>query len=139
MLFGKDGKQNAEQTKNLQQYSVQGTDAAALKALLGEPSSAEYMASCMTWEGQTGDDGILTYKNFTVFTFRYGDKEIVCLADTWGIAEVRHGIQFTGILCIFCPWYSLGICFCRIRAKECDTALSQLGILCVWRNRFMCL
>ena len=75
--FGKDGKQNAEQTKNLQQYSVQGTDAVALKALLGEPSSAEYMASCMTWEGQTGDDGILTYKNFTVFTFRYGDKEIV--------------------------------------------------------------
>lgn len=81
--FGKDGKQNAAQTKSLQPYSVQGADAAALKALLGEPSSAEYMPSCMTWEGQAGDDGILVYKNFTVFTFRYGDKEII-----WQILKV---------------------------------------------------
>lgn len=81
--FGDDGKQNTAQTKSLQQYAVQGADAAELRALLGEPSSAEYMPSCMTWEGQTGDDGILAYKNFTVFTFRYGDKEIV-----WQILKV---------------------------------------------------
>ena len=56
------------------------------------------------------------------------------MADTWGIAEVRHGIQFTGIFVHFfargIPWASASA---RNPGKECDAALSQLGILCVWR------
>lgn len=76
-VFGSDGKLDAAQTQRLQQYSKQGADAAALKAVIGEPVSAEYMASCMTYEGQSGDDGIWTYDGFTVYTFRYGEKEIV--------------------------------------------------------------
>lgn len=75
--FGVDGKKDTGKTELLQKSSVQGTDVAELKKLIGEPDSADYMASCMTWEGQSGDDGILAYRNFTVYTFRYGEKEIV--------------------------------------------------------------
>lgn len=75
--FAGNGKKDAAKTELLQKCSVQGTDLAELKKLIGEPDAADYMASCMTWENQSGDDGILTYKNFTVYTFRYGEKEIV--------------------------------------------------------------
>lgn len=75
--FGGTGKLDAQKTKLLQQYSSQGADAAALKAVLGEPEKMDYAASCMTYEGQAGDDGIWTYDGFTVYTFRYGEKEIV--------------------------------------------------------------
>lgn len=75
--FKKNGKLDAEKTKLLQQCSRQGADAAALKALIGEPAGADYAASCMTYEGQSGEDGIWTYDGFTIYTFRYGEKEIV--------------------------------------------------------------
>jgi hypothetical protein len=75
--FGANGKLDAEKTKLLQEYGKQGADAAALKAVIGDPVSADYAASCMTYEGQSGEDGIWTYDGFTIFTFRYGEKEIV--------------------------------------------------------------
>ena len=75
--FGNTGKLDTAQTQLLQQYSKQGADAAALKTVIGEPVSTVYSPSCMTYEGQSGDDGIWTYANFTIYTFRYGEKEIV--------------------------------------------------------------
>ena len=75
--FGENGKLDAEKTQFLQQCSRQGADAAALKAVIGEPIRTSYMPSCMTYEGQSGDDGIWEYGDFSVYTFRYGEKEIV--------------------------------------------------------------
>lgn len=75
--FGENGVLDSAKTQLLQQNSTQGADAAALKAILGEPVRSSYSASCMTYEGQAGDDGIWEYENFTIYTFRYGEKEIV--------------------------------------------------------------
>jgi hypothetical protein len=75
--FAANGKLDSAKSQELQANSVQGADATALKSILGEPISAEYAGSCMTYEGQSGEDGIWTYDGFTIYTFRYGDKEIV--------------------------------------------------------------
>ena len=49
-------------------------DFEALKALIGEPKKSTYTYSCMG----AGDDGILTYSGFTVYTYRDTDgSEIV--------------------------------------------------------------
>ncbi len=75
--FGADGKLDTAKTELLKQYSRQAEDVAGLLGIIGEPSSRDYSPSCMTWEGQSGEDGIWNYGTFTVYTFRYGEKEIV--------------------------------------------------------------
>lgn len=71
--FESDGRLNQEKTKLLAQHTVAGADMESLKALIGEPEKAEYMASCMG----PGDDGILQYQGFTIYTYREGAKETV--------------------------------------------------------------
>lgn len=71
--FGADGKLNQEKTKLLAQYTAPGADMGSLKALLGEPVKAEYMASCMG----PGEDGILQYQGFTVYTYLENGTETV--------------------------------------------------------------
>ena len=44
-----------------------------LYALIGEPESSDYATSCL---GE-GDDGMLFYDGFIVYTYREGDKETV--------------------------------------------------------------
>ena len=44
-----------------------------LYALIGQPESSDYASSCL---GE-GDDGMLYYDGFIVYTYREGDKETV--------------------------------------------------------------
>lgn len=46
-----------------------------LIALIGEPESSEYAPSCLN--PGVGEDGNLFYADFTVYTYREGDKEVV--------------------------------------------------------------
>ena len=48
-------------------YDYVGYDIGTFYSLFGYPSSSEYATSC---SGQEGDDGILYYGGFTVYTFR---------------------------------------------------------------------
>lgn len=50
----------------------------ALLAELGEPSSREYVPSCLG----PGEDGELFYDGFTVYTFKSADGEVVIDVDT---------------------------------------------------------
>jgi hypothetical protein len=49
-------------------------DVSELYALIGEPESSEYAPSCLV-EG--GEDGMLYYDGFVVYTTREGDEESV--------------------------------------------------------------
>lgn len=51
-----------------------GKDVSELYALIGEPASADYAPSCLV-EG--GEDGMLYYDGFVVYTVREGDVETV--------------------------------------------------------------
>ena len=51
-----------------------GKDISELFALIGEPESADYAPSCLV-EG--GEDGMLYYDGFVVYTVRKGDVETV--------------------------------------------------------------
>lgn len=51
-----------------------GKDVSELFALIGEPNSADYAPSCLV-EG--GEDGMLYYDGFVVYTVREGDVETV--------------------------------------------------------------
>lgn len=46
-----------------------------LFALIGEPDSKEYAPSCLN--PGVGEDGNLFYEDFTVYTYREGDEEVV--------------------------------------------------------------
>jgi len=48
-------------------------DVSELFALVGEPNDAEYIPSCL---GE-GEDGTLYYDDFTVYTYKEGDSEVV--------------------------------------------------------------
>ena len=45
-----------------------------LYELIGEPISADYAPSCLD---ENGEDGILYYENFIVYTYREGDTETI--------------------------------------------------------------
>lgn len=49
-------------------------DVSELYALIGEPNSADYAPSCLV---QGGEDGMLYYDGFVVYTTREGDVETV--------------------------------------------------------------
>ena len=44
-----------------------------LRAAIGGPEAEEYVPSCLG----DGEDGVLTYPGFTVYTYREGDTETV--------------------------------------------------------------
>ena len=69
--LGKNTRRDAKKTRQLQAAAVYEKDFSALKKLIGNPVSAEYMGSCYG----AGEDGILTYKYFTVYTYREDGKE----------------------------------------------------------------
>ena len=54
--------------------SCMDKDISELYALIGEPASSEYAPSCLV-EG--GEDGVLYYDGFVVYTTREGDVETV--------------------------------------------------------------
>ena len=49
-----------------------------LYKLIGEPDSADYAPSCLD---ENGEDGILYYENFIVYTYREGDNETVSFVE----------------------------------------------------------
>lgn len=51
-----------------------GKDISELYALIGEPASSDYAPSCLV---QGGEDGMLYYEGFVVYTTREGDVETV--------------------------------------------------------------
>ena len=53
--------------------SFVGGEASELIAAIGEPQSADYASSCLG----SGEDGILEYADFLVYTYREGDSERV--------------------------------------------------------------
>ena len=53
--------------------SFVGGEAAELIAAIGEPISADYASSCLG----SGEDGILEYEDFLVYTYRNGESERV--------------------------------------------------------------
>lgn len=71
--FGKNGKYDKDKTKKLRKASVYEKDMADLYRLIGKPKKSAYYDGCYG----PGKDGILTYKNFTVYTHKAPDgKEI---------------------------------------------------------------
>ena len=48
-----------------------------LYALIGEPSSSDYAPSCLGGVATGGEDGMLYYDGFIVYTYREGDNERV--------------------------------------------------------------
>ncbi len=49
-------------------------DVAELYKLIGQPQSSDYAPSCL---GEGGEDGNLYYADFTVYTYREGNTEVV--------------------------------------------------------------
>lgn len=49
-----------------------------LYKLIGEPDSSDYAPSCLD---ENGEDGILYYENFIVYTYREGDSETVSFVE----------------------------------------------------------
>lgn len=70
--FASNGRYSKAKTKKIRAAAVYEKDFSALKALIGEPKSADYVAGCYG----SGEDGILNYGTFTVYTYREGTKEI---------------------------------------------------------------
>lgn len=75
-VFNSGGALNKEKTAEIQAASVYEAEMTDLYALIGEPIQADYSAgSCYRApNGDTGGrDGVLKYRNFTVYTYRTSD------------------------------------------------------------------
>lgn len=70
--FSAKGVYSSAKSKKMRAAAVYEKDFSELKALIGNPLKSEYLAGCYG----SGEDGILTYKNFTVYTYRENDTEI---------------------------------------------------------------
>lgn len=64
--FRSDGTYDEVMTKKLRKAAKYETSFKPLKKLIGKPKKSEYYSSCYG----KGKDGILTYKGFTVYTFK---------------------------------------------------------------------
>lgn len=64
--FGKNGKYNKQKTKKIRKAARYKKPFANLKKFIGKPDKVKYYASCYG----NGKDGILSYGNFTIFTFK---------------------------------------------------------------------
>jgi hypothetical protein len=67
--FDSNGKYNATKTKKLQSAAKYEKSMTNLYKLIGKPKKSQYEPGC--YGAGDGKDGILTYKNFTVYTFKY--------------------------------------------------------------------
>ena len=65
-VFSESGAKDEVKTKELQKVAKYEKDFAPVKAIIGEPLSAEYMTGCYG----DGKDGLLQYENFVVYTYR---------------------------------------------------------------------
>lgn len=70
--FTSSGKYDAATTKKLQAAAKYEKNFATLKKLIGKPKKSVYMSGCYG----PGKDGILTYSQFKVYTYKYRGKEI---------------------------------------------------------------
>lgn len=73
--FSSKGIYNKSRTKQLRNLARIDTDAAPLLAKLGNPKKRTYMNSCYVMNDANGNpmngkDGIIKYKNFTIYTFK---------------------------------------------------------------------
>lgn len=64
--FGESGKYNKQKTKKIRKAAKYKKPFANLKKIIGKPDKAKYYSSCYG----NGKDGILTYDNFIIFTFK---------------------------------------------------------------------
>lgn len=64
--FKSDGKYDKSKTKKIQKAATYEKPFSKLKKYIGKPNKSKYLASCYG----KGKDGILTYDNFEVYTFR---------------------------------------------------------------------
>lgn len=64
--------------KSLKELALSCVDksVAELYELVGQPKSSEYAPSCLN--PGVGEDGILEYDGFTVYTYRANGEETVC-------------------------------------------------------------
>ncbi len=76
-VFYKSCKVNSSKTKTLQAATKYKKNFSTALKLLGKPSKKVYRPGCFG----SGKDGYLTYKNFTVYTYKEGKKEIFMGAD----------------------------------------------------------
>jgi glucan-binding YG repeat protein len=67
--FDSNGKYNATKTKKLQSAAKYEKSMTSLYKLIGKPKKSQYDVSC--YGVGDGKDGTLTYKNFTVLTYKY--------------------------------------------------------------------
>ena len=65
-VFDAKGKYQEEKTKQLRKAAKYEKPFAPVKEIIGKPKKSEYDASCYG----DGEDGILTYSGFTVFTYK---------------------------------------------------------------------
>lgn len=65
--FGVSGKYNEAKTKQLRKAAKYEASFAGLKKLIGKPVKAKYYSGSCYGKGK---DGVLTYENFTVYTFK---------------------------------------------------------------------
>ena len=71
-VFNSKGRLDKTKTKKIQSAAKYQKDFTQLKKLIGNPQKATYTASCMG----AGQDGILEYQGFIVFTYLENGKEI---------------------------------------------------------------
>lgn len=72
-FHSKTGKLNKAKTKKIQAAAKYRKNFATLKKLIGKPKKSRYYSgSCYG----PGKDGVLKYTGFTVYTYKYGGKEI---------------------------------------------------------------
>ncbi len=64
--FNSDGKYLAKKTAKIRKAAKYEKPFANLRKLIGEPNKVKYSASCYG----NGKDGMLTYDNFTIYTFK---------------------------------------------------------------------
>ena len=67
-VFKANGKYDAKKTKDFQKAAKYKKDFSALKKLIGNPIKETYYSGSCFGDGK---DGVLKYKNFTVYTFQY--------------------------------------------------------------------
>lgn len=79
--FGKNGKYDKDKTKKLRKASAYEKDMADLYRLIGKPKKSEYYSGCYRpdWDPGQGKDGVLTYKNFIVYTYKGSTGKEVCM------------------------------------------------------------
>lgn len=75
--FNKNGKYNAAKTKKLQKAAQYEKNMKDVYALIGKPKKSYYDVGCYS---PNGKDGVLTYDNFIVHTFRYNNGKEIFMA-----------------------------------------------------------